>query len=214
MPLGTLNHFAKDLGLPLDLPGAVATIVHGRAINVDVGEVNGRIFINNSSLGLYPHIVASREAQQEDQARGKWVAFSLAVLQALKRFPLLDLKIALGGKQLARTTAFLFVGNNEYEMKGFDLGGRTCLDAARLGLYLTPRAGRLAMLRLAFSALVGKVEEAKDFESFCVEGATIEMQKRSVLVAIDGEITQMETPLNYRIRPGALRVMTASGDAR
>ena len=77
LPLGTLNHFAKDLGIPLELSEAVATIMHGRVEEVDVGEVNGRVFINNSSLGLYPRIVADREAQQERLARGKVAVVSL-----------------------------------------------------------------------------------------------------------------------------------------
>src|SRR3712207_2666906 len=80
LPLGTLNHFAKDLAIPLDLGAAVETIVRGRVAEVDVGEVNGRVFINNSSLGLYPQIVAHRQEQQEQLARGKWAAFAWATL--------------------------------------------------------------------------------------------------------------------------------------
>ncbi|MEY2562711.1 MAG: hypothetical protein QOH88_904 [Verrucomicrobiota bacterium] len=207
LPTGTLNHFAKDLGIPLELEAAVRNVVQGRVQEVDAGEVNGKIFLNNSSLGLYPHIVSRREAQQQRLSRGKWPAFFWATVQALRRFPFLDLRIAMEGRQINRRTAFLFVGNNEYEIAGFKLGSRACLNAGKLGLYVTRRTGRFGLFRLAFHALFGRVDQAKDFDVFCVTEARIETRKRRLLVARDGEVDRMEAPLEYRIRPGALRVL-------
>lgn len=207
LPIGTLNHFAKDLGISLDLQTAVETINEGHTTAVDTGEVNGRIFINNSSLGIYPQIVSRREAQQERLARGKWPAFLWATVQAFRRFPFLDLRVKFEGQQLTRKTAFLFVGNNEYEIAGFRLGSRACLNAGRLGLYFSHGTGRLGLIRLALHALFGRVDQARDFEAFCVTEARIETDRRRLLVARDGEVEWMETPLHYRIRPGALRVL-------
>ena len=207
LPIGTLNHFAKDLGIPLDLETAVRTIREGDTAAVDTGELNGRIFINNSSLGIYPQIVSRRKAQQERLARGKWPAFLWATVQAFRRYPFLDLQVTFEGQQLARKTAFLFVGNNEYEIAGFRLGSRVCLNAGRLGLYFSHGTGRLGLFRLALHALFGRVDQAKDFEAFCVTEARIETGHRRLLVARDGEVEWMETPLHYRIRPGALRVL-------
>ncbi len=208
LPLGTLNHFAKDLGLPLELADAVETIARGKIAEVDVGEVNGRVFINNSSLGIYPRLVASREAQQERLGRGKWHAFFWAALRVFWRFPHLRLRVALEGRQIERRTPFLFIGNNEYEMEGLKLGGRACLNAGKLGLYLAHRAGRLGLLRLAFGALFGRLNQADEFDAYCVEEATIAARrKKSLLVATDGEVERMETPLCYRVRPRALRVL-------
>lgn len=207
LPVGTLNHFAKDLGIPLELPDAVRTIKEGHTAAVDTGEVNGRVFINNSSLGIYPQIVSRREAQQERLALGKWPAFLWATVQAFRRFPFLDLRVEFEGQQLARKTAFLFVGNNEYEIAGFKLGSRARLDAGRLGLYLSHGTGRFGLIRLALHALFGRVNQAKDFEAFCVTEARIETSHRRLLVARDGEVERMETPLHYRIRPGALHVL-------
>ena len=207
LPVGTLNHFAKDLRIPLDLEMAVKTIKEGAVASVDVGEVNGRIFLNNSSLGIYPRIVSRREAQQQRLARGKWPAFFWATIQALRRFPFLDLRIAFEGQEIFRRTAFLFVGNNEYEIAGFNLGSRACINAGKLGLYLTHRTGRFGLFRLAFHALFGRVDQAKDFDVICVTEARIETRKRRLLVAFDGEIERMDTPLHYRVRPGALRVL-------
>ncbi|HEV3409204.1 MAG TPA: diacylglycerol kinase family protein [Chthoniobacterales bacterium] len=207
LPLGTLNHFAKDLGLPTDLEEAARALLSGRVARADAAEVNGRVFINNSSLGIYPHIVRDREAQQERLARGKWTAFFWATLRALRRFPFMTLTITLEGNRLVRRTAFLFVGNNEYQIAGFNLGGRKCMDAGKLGLYLTHRTGRLGLFRLAFRALLGRIEQAKDFDTYCVEEATIESRRPSLLVATDGEVSVLKTPLYYRARPRALRVI-------
>ena len=207
LPVGTLNHFAKDLGIPLDLEAAVRTIQEGNVAAIDVGEVNGRIFINNSNLGIYPHIVARREAQQQRLARGKWLAFFWATVQALRRFPFLDLRIAFEGQQIVRRTAFLFVGNNEYKIAGFELGSRACVNGGKLGLYLSQGTGRLGLFRLAFHALFGRVDQAKDFDVFCVTEARIETRKRRLLVACDGEVERMQSPLHYRIRPAALQVL-------
>jgi diacylglycerol kinase family enzyme len=206
LPLGTLNHFAKDLRLPLDLPSAVETIVRGRVREVDVAEVNGRTFINNSSLGLYPRIVVDRKQQQQRLARGKWTAFIWATLRAFRRFPFLSLEVDVQGQRLARRTAFLFVGNNEYQFSGFNFGGRERLDAGKLGLYLTHRTGRLGLFRLAAHALLGRLNQARDFDVFLVEEAIIESRHARLLVATDGEVTWLDTPLHYRVRPRALRV--------
>lgn len=213
LPIGTLNHFAKDLRIPLELEAAVRNITDGRIASVDAAEVNGRVFINNSSLGLYPQIVSKREAQQERLGRGKWPAFLWATLHALRRFPFLDLRIAVEGKQLARRTAFLFVGNNEYQIAGFNLGARQGIDRGNLGLYLTHRTGRFGLFRLGLHALFGRVDQAKDFEAFCVKEARIETRKRRLLVACDGEVMWMQTPLHYRSRQNALRVLVPHEEA-
>src|SRR5258708_4833861 len=131
LPLGTLNHFAKDLHLPLDLEGAVRTIAEGNIASVDVGEVNGRVFVNNSSLGIYPHIVHRRVVEQMRLRIGKRPASIWATIHAFRRFPFLNLRIEVNGKTLRRETPFLFVGNNEYEMTGFRIGTRRRLDAGK-----------------------------------------------------------------------------------
>jgi diacylglycerol kinase family enzyme len=213
LPIGTLNHFAKDLKIPLDLEAAVRNTLEGRVVSVDAAEVNDRVFINNSSLGIYPHIVANREAQQERLARGKWHALLWASLRVFRRFPFMTLRITIDDQQLVRRTAFLFVGNNEYEIAGFNLGARSCINRGNLGLYLTHRTGRLRLFWLALQAFFGRVDQAQDFDSFCVREATIESRRPRLLVSRDGEVEWMETPLHYRTRPQALRVLVPHEDA-
>jgi diacylglycerol kinase family enzyme len=207
LPLGTLNHFAKDLRIPLDLEGAVRTIGARHVGAIDIAEVNERAFINNSSLGIYPHIVVRREVEQYRLKRGKWTAFVWATLHAFRRFPFLDLRIEIEGETVTRQTPFVFVGNNEYEMTGFRIGARRRLDTGKLGLYLTHRIGRWGLIRLALNALFGRLNQAKDFEVHLVEEARIDSGRRALLVATDGEVRWMDPPLHFRIRPRGLRVI-------
>ena len=160
LPLGTFNHFARDLKIPADLELAAQAFVSGRTIEVDVGEVNGRIFLNDSSLGLYPTIVREREKKQRLGA-GKWPAFVWAAVAALRRYPFLDVRLSADGKEFRRRTPFVFIGNNEYQMERLNIGVRECLDKGQLSLYITNRTGRWGLIRLALRALCGRLREDK-----------------------------------------------------
>ncbi len=206
LPMGTLNHFAKDLGLPQRLADAARVIAAGRTAAVDVGDVNGRAFVNNSSIGLYPHIVSKRERGQERLGYGKWLAMLLAALSIFRRYPVVKVVIDTGDRAVRRTTPFVFVGNNWYQIQSFSLGGRSCLNQGELSLYLANRTGRLGLLALALRALVGRLDQARDFESMCLSELRIETMKKTLRVALDGEVTRLAPPLHYRIRRGALRV--------
>lgn len=207
LPLGTLNHFAKDLKIPLELDQAIANVAQGRRVQVDVGEVNGRIFLNNSSLGLYPDIVRDREKQQRRLGRGKWLAFSWAALAALRRFPFLSVRLKVNGEAHARRTPFVFIGNNEYLMQGLNIGERERLDGGTLSLYVAQRPTRLGLVRLALHALTGRLHQARDFDVVLAPGMTIESRHKRMRVATDGEVTIMQPPLEYRLRSGALTVI-------
>src|SRR6267142_3059028 len=206
LPFGTMNHFAKDLHIPLDLDDAIKTIAAGQVIEIDVGEVNGRVFVNNSSLGLYPSIVRERQKQQR-LGWGKWPAYVWAALAVLRRYPFLDVRLSIDGKELASRTPFVFIGNNEYEMETLNIGGRACLDAGKLSLYMSDRTSRLGLFRLALRALFGGLRQEKDFIALCTKEIWIGTRHRRVRVALDGEVVLMEPPLHYRVRPRALRVL-------
>jgi diacylglycerol kinase family enzyme len=206
LPLGTLNHFAKDLKIPLDVEKAVATIIEGHAVQVDVGEVNGRIFLNNSSLGLYPSIVHQRE-QKQKLGQGKWPAFVWATFGVMRRYPFLDVRLNADGKEFSSRTPFVFIGNNEYEMESFDIGGRSRLDAGRLSLYFSHRTGRLGLLGLGVRALLRRLHQSEDFVRLTTAEVLIETKRSRVRVSTDGEVNMIRPPLRYRTLPGALRVI-------
>jgi YegS/Rv2252/BmrU family lipid kinase len=206
LPLGTLNHFAKDLKIPLDLEGAMRNVIAGRMIKVDVGKVNDRYFLNNSSLGIYPHIVRDRE-QQQRSGRGKWVAFFWAVLAVLHRHSFLSVRLAANGQESIRRSPFVFIGNNEYQMEGFNLGTRGCLNAGQLSVYSVKHERRWGLLQLALRALFGRLHQSKDFDAFRAPEVRIESRHGQMLVAIDGEVMMMNMPLRFRVHLGALRVI-------
>ncbi|HEV7815718.1 MAG TPA: diacylglycerol kinase family protein [Janthinobacterium sp.] len=207
LPLGTLNHFAKDLKIPLELDEAIANLARGCRAKVDVGEVNGQIFLNNSSLGLYPDIVRDRIKQQRRLGRGKWMAFCWAAMAALRRYPFLSLRLNLNQQQHARRTPFVFIGNNEYLMQGLNIGERERIDGGTLSLYVAQSPGRLGLVRLALHALFGRLARLKDFDILLAKELEIETRHKRLRVSTDGEVTVMATPLRYRIRPAALTVV-------
>ena len=220
LPLGTLNHFAKDLGIPADLDAALHIAVTGETIQVDVGEVNGHIFLNNSSLGLYPDAVREREKQQSRLGRGKWLAFLWAIVGVLRRYPFLSIHMTLDGKAHFHRTPFVFIGNNEYRMEGFNIGERSGIAAGTLNLYTAERTGRWGLVRLGLHAIFGRLKQVKDFRAVLAREILItthpqhHRRHRRLRVAIDGEVLLLETPLKYRVRPGALRVIVPARASR
>lgn len=206
LPLGTLNHFAKDAGIPQDLEQAVGTILSGARREVDVAEVNGRIFINNSSVGIYPRMVWEREAEQR-RGRRKWTAFGIAVMRTWRRYRMVVARIAIDGTEAVVRTPFVFVGNNEYKAEGFELGGRTTLDEGRLSIFLAPECGRFEFLSLPFRALLKRLDGGAPFAAFSAGTLTVDVPYPRVSVALDGEVVMMRSPLVYRVRPRALKVI-------
>jgi diacylglycerol kinase family enzyme len=205
LPLGTLNHFAKDLGIPLDLDEAVKVVLDGIVCKVDVGEVNGRVFLNNSSLGVYPAIVRMRE-RYRTKVGGKWIAALWAGLTVLRRNPFMAVRIVVEEKATVRRTPLVLVANNEYRMSGIHAGTRESLVRGRLALYVLNAERRPGLLRLAWQVLLKGAEQAKEIDLITVEEATIETRRPRPQVATDGEVFTLESPLSYRIRPAALLV--------
>ena len=214
LPLGTLNHFAKDAGIPLALEDAVRTVVTGVATPIDLAEVNGVPFINNSSVGIYPALVQARDALQEQTGQGKWSAMLRAGLRVFRRFHVLHVRLEADGVPIHRRTPLVFVGNNEYRMELFKQGSRTGLDGGRLCLYIANCDCRWCIIRLFCRFLVGRLEQTRDFESRVATEVWIEHRKRSLHVSIDGEVLRLELPLHYTIRPLALEVILPLVDSR
>ena len=210
LAMGTLNHFAKDLGLPPKLEDEAKVITEGNLRQVDLGEVNGRTFVNNSSLGFYPGMVLHRERLKK-VGWNKWLSLLVASGRAFVRFRHISVCVTVpGGERLMRTTPFVFVGNNEYCMEGSGAGTRLRLDTGRLYLYMAPGATRIGLLRLTLASLMHRVHEDPHFESICVEEFTVDLRQRVSSVSLDGEVVRLKGPLRYRIRPGALKVLAPS----
>jgi len=207
LPLGTLNHFAKDVHIPLDLREAVAVIAAGHIGTVDVGTVNDRLFINNSSIGVYPDIVQEREALRQRGHR-KWPAMAIATMRVLRRYPGMTVRIEVAAQVRNWRTPFVVVGNNEYAIDGLRVGARARLDAGMLFVYVSPRTRTRDLPVLLAKALAGRASRSGAFEIIAAAAATIDTRRaRYIPVATDGEVATLRTPLLYRSHPGALRVV-------
>jgi diacylglycerol kinase family enzyme len=206
LPLGTLNHFAKDLGVPLDLDEAIRVVAAGRVVRVDVAEVNGRPFINNASVGMYASLIAERQAMQR-LGRGKWLAHGLAAARVWRRYHRLHVLLGADGRQRGVRTPFVFIGNNEYQLSGLELGGRTNLDAGRLHVCMAPGMPRRQVARMILVAIFGDVCELEGFEAFTASEVTLDGGTPRLRVSLDGEVVILDNPLTFRIRPRALPVI-------
>jgi diacylglycerol kinase family enzyme len=211
LPLGTLNHLTRDLGIPADLSEAADVAVNGQPAAIDVGEVNGQIFVNNASIGLYPLMVRKREGLQRAKGWPKWLSTLPAAFAELERMPHHRLRLDWGKGERAIVTPLLFVGNNVYSLDRGEVGKRGTLTDGKLSVYAVARRRRAAMIWFAMRALVGRAERSLDFETLgeC-ETLTVRSSSGSIEIALDGELKRMDSPLEFRIRPGALTVMTPS----
>jgi diacylglycerol kinase family enzyme len=206
LPAGTLNHFAKDLGVPLDAAEAALLVRDGVQRRVDVAEVNGRVFVNNSSIGAYPLAVLLRERLQEEAGNGKWTAMARAALRTFRHFPTLSVRIEGEGEEVRLETPFVFVGNNPYGGDGVGPSERARLDSGKLGVLTAQTTTRSAALRVALFAALGRLGEDDAVWRGEPAEATVEITAATLLVSLDGEVQRLETPLRYRSRPGELLV--------
>lgn len=205
LPLGTLNHFAKDAGVPLDLEPALDAVFGGRTGAFDAGEVNGHIFLNNASLGLYPLIVRLRQ-QHVTRGPAKWVVAVWATLREVRANRQIRVRLLTEGQSVERRTPILFLGNNEYTAEGFELGTRESLRDGLLAIYVVNAPGRLRVLRLVWRML-RRTAWMEDLELIRTADATIGLERPRVTVALDGELVPLEAPLAFRSRPAALRIL-------
>jgi len=207
LAIGTLNHFARDLGLPLDLEDAVQVIAAGQIRRVDAGEVNGHVFVNNSSLGAYPRMVVQRERLKQN-GRSKWASLLVASLRAFVRFKCIQVEMEVAGQKRTCTTPFLFIGNNSYCLDGLRVGERKRLDQGTLALYLAPGATRRDILRLAVKALLGRIQSDPVYEELTAQTFSASTRiGRPLRIALDGEVLRLRAPLVCRSLPGALHVL-------
>ena len=207
LPVGTFNYFARNLGIPLDVAGAVATVARGHAAEVDVCEVNGRIFVNNSSIGLYPSIIRQREREYQRWGRRQLVAYAAVARALLQPEPFLNVRITTEGGELTERTPLVFVGGNRYQIEEFALPGRRCVKRGELAIYVARADGKMGLLRLALQALLGRLRGERRLEVMCAGEALVETRRGRIPVALDGEVLVLETPLLFKTRPGALKVL-------
>jgi YegS/Rv2252/BmrU family lipid kinase len=205
IPVGTYNHFAKDLGIPLPWREALAVIVEGTIKPVDAARVNDRFFVNNVSMGLYPELVARREEKGRDYSR--WKARLLAAFATLRKYPHIAVTLETEHHWEVVRTHVLMISNNSYELSRLGIEApRLALEEGRLSVYWLPHVPRLTLMRFVAHYLAGRVHETPGFRSFRTSRVKLQSSKTRLHLGIDGEVATMETPLVITIVPQSLSV--------
>jgi YegS/Rv2252/BmrU family lipid kinase len=207
LPLGTLNHFARDLGIPTDLDEACALIAKGSDRRVDVAEMNGRIFINNSAIGLYPLMVVDRDLQQRQLGRSKRLAMLVASLRTLARFNHQRLTLTVNDQEARVDTPLLFVGNNDYRIDLGAPGQRESIEDGELCVLVMRKKTRSGLIAASIRALLNRSRPDDMVYLDGVERLRVESRRGHLAVSLDGEVVSTAPPLDYRIRKKALRVI-------
>jgi diacylglycerol kinase family enzyme len=208
IPAGTLNHFARDVGVGRDVPEALRVLAHGYVMPVDVARVNDQLFLNNSSIGLYPRMVQVRG--QYEQRLGKWRAMAYAAWLVLRRAHSMQVQVSAGESTEELRTYLLFLGNNQYEQNLIHLGQRAYLDAGELCVFALDQPSRVRIVPQVFHLLHGSHPHQRHFRSLSTAELTVIPHQRDggpVDVACDGEVYAIQPPLVYRCVPKALRVV-------
>jgi diacylglycerol kinase family enzyme len=211
---GTLNHFARDHGIPLDVTEALEVAAAGEAREVDLGFVNDRPFLNTSSVGAYVGFVRLRD--RLERWMGYRMASFLAGLRMMARLRSFDVQVRVEGQVRSYRTALVFIGVGERETRFPTFGGR--VENGRPGLHVIAIHGRavtrLTALGVAAAARGLKVvSRTPHLDAFLVDECTIVMPKRLSYLAIDGETTRMPAPFRYRLERGAMKLVAPAPDA-
>ncbi len=213
LPLGTMNLFARDLGLPLDLGEALAALSQARPQAIDLGEVSGegepgRIFVHHVSIGLHAWMVRHREGLQHVSGLGKWPAMGVAWMRAFWTLPFVDLALSADGERRQLHTALAIVGNNPFAEGIGPVPEHDGLAGGTLAVYVARGTDRIALMRLAAHLTLGRWRGNPELDCMTTAGVEIGGRKPRLRASVDGEVVMLPDPLRCRIRRGALTVLT------
>jgi diacylglycerol kinase family enzyme len=209
LPLGTHNHFAKDLKIPLDLDAAIpALVAPGRTIEIPVADVNGHLFLNFSAIGMHPEIVLDRESQRQSKGRGKWPAMMVAMLRKLNSPPVQKLALSARGHTITHRTPSVIVCNNPHQMEVFGVKHASVPERGLLNVYITTRTRRRTLIGQMFRAAAGAIDQkTPHFEAMALPELRIDCKRKLITVSIDGEVMDLSPPLIYRVREKPMKVI-------
>lgn len=205
LPLGTYNHFARDLGIPLDWREALEVALSGQSRQVDTARVNDRFFVNNLSIGLYPELVAKREERGRDYPR--WRARLFAFYSTLRKYPHVTAVVETEHRREVIRTHVFMVSNNQYDLERVGIEApRTTLTEGRLSVYWLGHTSRWRLTRFVARYAAGRVRTIPGFRSFQTRSMRVQTSRARLKVGIDGELFTLDTPLVITAVPRSLLV--------
>ena len=214
VPLGTFNYVARTHGIPTEPAEAAQMLMHAVPVPVQVGTVNGHVFLVNASLGLYPALLEDRETYKARFGRSRWVAMGAACMTLLRGHRQLRLLIEEGGVVREVRTPTLFVGNNRLQLEqvGLDLSAHPArvLDDGRIAAVMLKPIGTPTMAWLMLRGAMGSLGEADSVDSFAFQRMVVQPRRRKIKVAFDGEIARMRTPIEFRVAAQPLFLLKPS----
>jgi diacylglycerol kinase family enzyme len=214
LPAGTFNYVARNLGVPTEVSEAVALIVHGQLRQVDIGEINGRIFLNNAGLGLYARMLEHREHDKRRFGRSRIVAFVSGMRCLLSSHPLFAVELEADGHAERHLTTTLFFGCNSLQLQHFNAAAAECLRHQKLAVLSLKLRSRWEVIVAACAGLMGRLDAVKTTDTFCASNVRVQTRRRVLKVAVDGEIVLLRSPLDVVLRPGALQVFAPPVEPR
>lgn len=217
LPQGTFNYFGRVNGIPQDTRAAAIALLGASVSPVQVGEVSGRLFLVNASLGLYPQLLEDREAWKQQFGRSRFVAFLSGLSTLLKARGQLKLEIELAGQTAFLRTPTLFVGNNHLQLKrvGIDENHAGAVNRGELAGIAVQPIGTLALFGLLARGLLGRLGDAEHIDSFTFRKLTVSPRGRKrVKVATDGEVVWMNAPLVFQVAAEPLLLLVPAPNDR
>ncbi len=207
IPGGTFNYFARQLGVGETLDDAIATIMNARVRRIDLGEINGLIFLNNASIGAYPEILERRESIYRRWGRSRVAAYwsVLIALMSLRR-PMV-LRAQIDGKDRRTRTALAFMASSAFQLESLGLDGADAIRNGKFAIFIAKAHRPLPLIGAALRLAFGRSVRGDDFEMICTDDIEIETRPSRRMVAHDGEKTRMNGPFRLRKRRQALSVL-------
>jgi diacylglycerol kinase family enzyme len=207
VPTGTFNFVARGLGIPEEIDAAVDLLATSPAHPMPVAEVNGRLFLNNASLGLYPAILREREDVYRRWGRSRIAAHWSLVKTVFGAVRPLHLRVTVDGKVLRARSPLVFIARSAFQLDRYGLEGADAVRAGHFAVFLAPDVSRTKLFLLALRLAMGGLKAGRDIELVVGDDIVVETARRRVLVARDGERTPLDSPLHFRIRHDILQVI-------
>ena len=211
LPLGTFNYFARRLAIPPDIERAICVCFEGEVRTIPLGDVNGRTFLNNASIGLYPTMLKTREKAYRRIGRNQLSAYVSGLYSLARANDYHCVTMSVGNERNTFRTPLIFAAANAVQVDSFGVPGSGCPQSGKLAFYILPPVGRAALVRLGWRMVMRQLDPGKDFSLVCAERAEVTTRREYLKVAYDGEIEVLRSPLSFCLRPNALNVMCPPG---
>lgn len=211
LPLGTVNLLAKDLNIPLELEDAVEALAQGRIIEIDVGVVNGQLFLVAVVLGVFVDLVKKREETRNDTGPLKWPSLLVEMGKEVINSEPMFLTLQTGRRRQRLRTCAAVISNNDFEDTVSLVPKRSSLDKGELALLIAESHSGWGFINLMARLFSGKTKDDPKLIRMALRELQISSPSGKIAASVDGEVQEMASPLSFSIKPGALKVLVPRG---